>query len=356
MSFWPKEKLPRENGERVFMQIPEIISASRSTDIPAFYADWFFYRLKVGYSAWINPFNRVKGYVSYKNTRFIVFWSKNPRPLLKHLNELREKNIGCYVQYSLNDYGEGLEPGVHPLTERIETFKLLVEALGEGHVIWRFDPLILTDGVDIEILLKKIENIGDQLKGFTEKLVFSFADIHIYRRVKNNLEKEKIPYKEWSSTDMREFAAKLLELNKKWKYELATCAEDPGIGLKDFGIKPNHCIDDALMIRFAYEDKILMNALNVDINPMPQPDIFGNVMPLPAEAIVLPNGTYAIRGDNKDKGQRLFCGCMCSKDIGEYNTCVHLCKYCYANDTKGRAVVNYRQHKLHPMAESITGG
>ena len=118
------------------------------------------------------------------------------------------------------------------------------------------------------MLLKKIENIGDQLKGYTEKLVFSFADIHTYRRVKNNLEKEKIPYKEWSSIDMREFASKLLELNKKWKYELATCAEDPRIELKDFGIKPNHCIDDALMIRFAYEDKMLMDALNVDIKPM----------------------------------------------------------------------------------------
>ena len=90
-------------------------------------------------------------------------------------------------------------------------------------------------------------------------------------------------------------------------------------------------------------------------NYMPQPDIFGNVMSLPAEAIVLPNGTYAIRGDNKDKGQRLFCECMRSKDIGEYGTCIHLCKYCYANATKDHAVANYRQHKLSPMAESITG-
>ena len=91
MATWAKEQLPRENGELVQMQVPVIVSASRSTDIPAFYANWFFHRLKVGYSAWTNPFNGVKGYVSYKNTRFIVFWSKDPSPLLAHLDELKER-------------------------------------------------------------------------------------------------------------------------------------------------------------------------------------------------------------------------------------------------------------------------
>ena len=100
---WNKEILPRENGELVQMQVPEIISASRSTDIPAFYSDWFFHRLKIGYSAWTNPFNVVKSYVSYKNTHFIVFWSKNPSPLLNYLDYLNEKKIGCYINYTLND-------------------------------------------------------------------------------------------------------------------------------------------------------------------------------------------------------------------------------------------------------------
>ena len=123
MASWDKETLPRENGEFVQMQVPEIISASRSTDIPAFYADWFFHRLKVGYSAWTNPFNGVKGYVSYKTARFIVFWSKNPSPLLNHLDELKEREIGCYIQFTLNDYEkEGLEKGVKPLAYRIDTF------------------------------------------------------------------------------------------------------------------------------------------------------------------------------------------------------------------------------------------
>ena len=94
MATWAKQKLPRENGELVDMQVPILVSASRSTDIPAFYADWFFYRLdKAGYSAWTNPFNGVKSYVSYKDTRFIVFWSKNPRPLLQYLPILEKRGI-----------------------------------------------------------------------------------------------------------------------------------------------------------------------------------------------------------------------------------------------------------------------
>ena len=98
---WRKETIQLENGASVDAQVPEIISASRSTDIPAFYADWFFHRMKIGYSAWINPFNGVKSYVSYKNTRFIVFWSKNPKPLLKHLEYLKERNLKLWKQHSL---------------------------------------------------------------------------------------------------------------------------------------------------------------------------------------------------------------------------------------------------------------
>ena len=103
---WNKVYITRDNGQRAEAQSPIIVSASRSTDIPAFYADWFFKRLNVGYSAWTNPFNGVRSFVSYENTRFIVFWSKNPRPLLDHLDELKSngRNINCYIQYTLNDY------------------------------------------------------------------------------------------------------------------------------------------------------------------------------------------------------------------------------------------------------------
>ena len=354
MAIWKKEILPRENGELVEMQVPEIVSASRSTDIPAFYSDWFFHRLKVGYSAWTNPFNGVKGYVSYKNTRFIVFWSKDPSPLLVHLEELKARGIGCYIQYTLNDYvKEGLEKGVKPLEYRIDTFKHLVDKLGFGSVIWRFDPLMLTDSIDINALLGKIKNIGDKLKGYTEKLVFSYADIAIYRKVRSNLENNGINSRDWTEDEMHELAKGLTKLNKSWGYTLTTCGEK--IDLKPYGIEHNHCIDDALIIRLAYQDKILMDFLKVKMNPIPSPSIFGDIKSLPPDAIILPNNTYATRGDNRDKGQREFCGCIKSKDIGEYNTCIHLCEYCYANTSKQAAAKNYNLHKENLFGETITG-
>lgn len=353
MAAWNKEFLSRENGEVVQMQVPEIISASRSTDIPAFYADWFFYRLEKGYSAWTNPFNGEKSYISYKNTRFIVFWSKNPRPLLKHLDTLDKHNINCYIQYTLNDYeSERLEQGVPKLEERIDTFKRLVDRLGKSRVIWRFDPLILTDKISMDDLLNKIDRIGDKLKDYTEKLVFSYADILLYRKVKNNLDKNGIHYREWDEESMLSFAERLATLNKKWGFELATCGEK--IDLEQFGIHHNHCVDDELMIRLAYNDDELMKFLGVKIERL-QNDLFGRGK-MPEKAIPLNDHLYAIKTkDNRDKGQRLYCGCMISKDIGEYNTCLHLCEYCYANATKDKAVNNYKMHRLNPLSETITG-
>ena len=342
MASWDKEILPRENGELVQMQVPEIVSASRSTDIPAFYADWFFHRLKVGYSAWTNPFNGVKSYVSYQNTRFIVFWSKNPQPLLNHLDDLKERNIGCYIQYTLNDYErEKLEQGVPPIGQRIDTFKRLVDKLGIGHVIWRFDPLILTDDIGMDTLLSKIESIGDQLQGYTEKLVFSYADILGYRKVRANLEKIRIPYHEWTEPQMLEFAGRLAELNKKWGYTLATCGEK--VDLQQFGIERNHCIDYDLIVRLAHDDERLMDFIGAMIKKRGY-DLFGEPEPLPASAIAM-----------KDSGQRDACGCLRSKDIGEYNTCPHRCEYCYANTSKDEALSNWKRHIVNKESETITG-
>ena len=202
-------------------------------------------------------------------------------------------------------------------------------------------------------MLKKIENIGDQLKGYTEKLVFSFADIASYRKVKKNLEDNNVPYQEWTEDQMEEFAQRLVQLNKDkdWNYQLATCGEK-----NDFdGIKHNHCIDDELMIRRAFNDKELMTFLKAKIQPLTALSMFGDLEPLQTNAIILDNGYYVTRADNKDKGQREFCGCMKSKDIGQYNTCIHMCEYCYANTSKQAAATNYKCHKDNPMGETITG-
>lgn len=337
-------------------QFPVIVSASRSTDIPGFYSDWFLHRLKVGYSAWTNPFNGVKYYISYRDTRLIVFWSKNPESLLKHgglLDYLHEKGINTYIQYTLNDYvSEGLEKGVPAVEKRIDTFKQLVDRLGFGKVIWRFDPLILIDRISINDLLRKAEGIGNALKGYTEKMVFSFADILAYRKVKANLEASQIHYREWTIPEMEEFAFRLSELNKKWGFTIATCSEK--IDLDKYHIAHNRCVDDDLIIRIAWHDASLMKFLGVEIHEM-ESGLFGDNT-IPAGAIALDEGHYAVKKKNsKDKGQRQFCGCISSKDIGEYNTCVHQCEYCYATSSKETALKNYMTHSQNPLAETITG-
>lgn len=254
--------IQRENGEIVVAQAPVIISASRSTDIPAFYADWFFHRLKIGYSAWINPYNGSRNYISYQNTRFIVFWSKNPKPMIPYF---------------------------------------------------------------------------DKLKGYTEKLVFSFADISSYRKVKYNLEHNNVHYHEFDENSMSEFAAKLSQLNKKWGYTLTTCGEK--IDFEKFGILHNRCIDDDLMIKYFSDDQVLMKHLGVEIQ---EGGLFDPVQIVRTK-------------DNKDKGQRLLCGCITSKNIGEYNTCPHQCEYCYANTTKELATLNWKNHQTNKYGETITG-
>ena len=179
---------------------PVILSVSRETDIPAFYADWFVSRLREGWCGWGNPFNQQMHRVSFDKTRMIVFWSKNPAPMLERLDEIEALGFRqYYFQFTLNDYvAEGLEPNVPPVAERIDTFRRLADRIGKERVIWRFDPLMLgmaagtkpgppAGDLSIDSLLRRIAAIGRQLKGYTEKLVFSFIDIAAYRKVQRNL-------------------------------------------------------------------------------------------------------------------------------------------------------------------------
>ena len=221
------------------------------------------------------------------------------------------------MQYTLNDYEkEGFEANVPALQQRTDTFKCLVDTLGEGSVVWRFDPLVLTDAVSEKSLLEKIDNITEHLRGYTEKLVFSFADIGSYKKVGNNLTHAGIKYKEWDNESMLSFAKKLSELNESWGLRLATCSEP--IAVEQFNIDHNRCIDPELIARLAPNDAVLQNFLfNARI----------------------------------DGGQRKHCGCILSKDIGAYNTCPHGCAYCYANTTPQSALANYHRH--NPNNDSI---
>ena len=333
---WQKEKIKIDNNTTVDAQAPIIISASRSTDIPTFYSDWFISRWEAGYIKWTNPFNGQPLYVSFKNTRLVVFWTKNPRPMFKHLDYL-DKNIpNYYFQFSLNDYDkEKYEAKVPSVESRIKTFKELSQRLGKKRVVWRYDPLILTKDIDVNELLRRVKNIGNQIHEFTEKLVFSFVDIDIYRKVENNLKKEDVPYIEWTTQNMEEFAKGISQINKDWGLQLGTCSEK--IDLDKYGIVHNKCIDDDLMIDLFSHDSQLMDFLGVEIK---QPDLFSD-------------GEIIKTRNLKDKGQREDCGCIMAKDIGQYNTCPHECNYCYANASKEIAKKNYKRYLENPSSESI---
>ncbi len=342
-----KEIITLEDGREVEAMAPVIVSASRSTDIPAFYADWFMERLKAGYVVWVNPFNQRPSYVSLKKARVIVFWTKDPRRLMRHLPKLDDLGLNYYFQYTLNDYeNEHFEPNVPGLQGRIDTFKKLSELLGPQRVIWRFDPLILTQDLKVETLLNKISALSEKLCGLTTKLVFSFVDVKDYLKVRNNLirtgfyTKENVYSAEPDAEQRLELVKGLAELRDNWKkrgwnFTLATCAE--GFDYQAFGIEHNRCIDAELMSSVFSDDTKLMTYLN-GFKPAPrQIDIFDSLENQFNLQEDVPTFDYH---KLKDKGQREECGCIESKDIGMYNTCAHNCIYCYANTSEEKVASN----------------
>ena len=325
-----------DNNKEVDATTPVIISASRATDIPAFYGDWFVARWKIGYIKWINPFNQKPLYVSFSKVRAVVFWTKNPAPMFKHIAFLNKEVKNYYFQYTLNDYDkEGFEGKVAPVEKRIQIFKELSNLIGKEKVIWRYDPLMLTKDIDVQELLRRIKSVGDTLHPYTDKLVFSFADIGVYGKVENNLKDTN--YIEFDKVTMEDLASGLRELNKVWGLEISTCSEL--IDLETFGITHNKCIDDDLMIKLFPQDKALMDFLGVE---EVAPSLFDMDELSTRKQLKL-----------KDKGQRKECGCIMSKDIGQYNTCPHGCNYCYANTSKALAEKNYQLSKSHQERETI---
>lgn len=346
-----KVNIHLDQGKRVEAAAPVIISASRSTDIPAFYAKWFFNRLAKGYSVWYNPFNQQKMYISFERCRVIVFWTKNPAPIIPYLPELDKRGIHYYFQVTLNDYvKEGFEPNVPSVEERVKTFKQLSNLIGKEKVIWRFDPLIITPNIGPRELLTRIWHVGNQLKGYTDKLVFSFVDVKAYRKVQNNLVKETMFFTKEDVENAEANHAQRIEIveglkkireawhKENWDVKMATCAED--IDLESYGIEHNRCIDGELMKRIFAEDEELVYYLHT--GKLPERDMFGEIPPIPEKQKNL-----------KDKGQRKICGCMISKDIGIYNTCRHFCAYCYANTSKEAVLRN--KYKHNDESDSIIG-
>lgn len=277
-----------------------ILSVSRRTDIPAFYSDWFINRLREEV-VWVrNPMN----YHSISQINLtpnvvdcIVFWSKNPQPMFKYLDEI-DRKYKFYFQYTLNAYEKDMEPYLPDLDVRLENFIFLAKKYGKERVIWRYDPIIITPKYNIDWHIDKFEYIATKLKNYTNACVFSFLDI--YDKIKNNL--SKLGIQEITNNLMIEISKKLKIIADKNKIELRTCSED--IDLLDLGIKKSCCID---------------------------PNLISEIIGCKIKA-------------SKDKNQRASCGCVESIDIGQYNTCRHGCIYCYANYSKESVKANCLKH------------
>ncbi len=276
-----------------------ILSASRRTDIPALYSDWFLNRIRAGYVYVPNPMNarhisRVP--LSPEVVDCIVFWSKNPAPILPYLAELEK--YPCYFQYTLNAYEQDLERNLPPIGERIDTFIRLSEIVGPDRVIWRYDPIILSEKYPADFHEEQFQRIAEKIGPYTKRCVISFVDS--YRKLDRVFKAHGIEAA--PETARCGFASVFSKICVPYGIALETCAEK--IDLSQFGIGHSHCVDRELI------EKILGKPIRSE----------------------------------KDKNQREECGCIASVDIGMYNTCTNGCVYCYANCNAALAMKNYASH------------
>lgn len=295
-----------------------IISASRRTDIPAFYTDWFMNRVRAGYCTVPNPFNRNQiSYVSLapKDLDAIVFWTRNAAPLLPHLSELDERSYRYYFQYTILDYPREIDRKNPTLKAALKTFKQLSNYVGSDRVIWRYDPILFSEKTGASYHLDKFREIAEALNGYTTRSVISIMDFYQKSRKRLRLLKEQgvdiIDVKNPNSARFQELMGNLKIAAEKNGMEIVSCAEE--IDLIACGIKPGKCIDDALILKL----------FNLDVTRQ------------------------------KDPNQREACGCVVSKDIGMYDTCLFGCQYCYATQSFERAKINFEEHD--PKSPSLIG-
>jgi len=265
-----------------------IISASRRTDIPNYFSEWFYNRIEEGFLYVRNPMNahQISEIALSPNVvDCIVFWTKNPEPMIGRLDELKE--YPYYFQFTLTGYGTDVECNVpHKRKVMVPIFQKLSEKIGRERVIWRYDPIIFTEKYTPEYHVNAFREIAGLLRGYTEKCVISFVDI--YAKIMRNL--ESLDMQNIDLNSLIKFAEILSRIASENGMEIASCAEK--MDLRQWGIQHNSCIDKDLI------EKIIGCRINAV----------------------------------KDKGQREGCGCIESVEIGTYNTCKNGCKYCYANE------------------------
>lgn len=277
-----------------------IISASRRTDIPSYYSEWFYNRIAEGYVLVRNPMNMHQISRISLNPELvdgIVFWSKNPVPMLERLSELEK--YPYYFQFTLTPYGNDIEPGLPSKREVIiPGFIELSDKIGADRVIWRYDPILFNEKYTLEKHVDYFEMMARVLKGYTKKCIISFVDMY-----KNTLKHgQDLGMKQITDADMHMIGQAFSDIAERYGMELSTCSEN--IELGEYGISHARCIDGELF------EKITGYRLNVE----------------------------------KDRNQRKECGCIESIDIGGYNSCRNLCRYCYANYNEKLVGRNWKMH------------
>lgn len=285
-----------------------IISASRRTDIPACFSDWFYNRIKEGVVKTRNPYNFYQVNqvnLNPEDIKCIVFWTKNAEPMISRLQLISDYSY--YFQYTLTAYPKIYEPNLPSLEERIDTFVHLSRIIGRDRIIWRYDPILLTSDIDIIFHKKMFMKLAKYLSKYTFRCIISFIDM--YSNTKRNTQGLNIY--ETNDLQNRNIAEALVPIARHYDLELHTCSER--INLEDIGISHGRCIDDKLiskLTKFNYQE-------------------------------------------SKDPSQREECGCIKSFDIGVYNTCSHGCRYCYA--TRNHASVQKNKLLHDPNSAFLLG-
>lgn len=277
-----------------------IVSASRRTDIPSYYSEWFFNRIKEGYVCVRNPMNIhqiSKISLSPDVVDGIVFWTKNPIPMIDRIKEL--DGYTYYFQFTLNSYGKDIECNIPSKNDVIiPAFQKLSSLLGKERVVWRYDPIIINEKYTIKYHKHYFQLLCSELSPYTEKCTVSFVDL--YRNTTRNIKPLNIHIP--SNEEVLELMDYFSSVAKNEGIYIDTCAEE--YDLSSLNINHACCIDKERLERL---------------------------------------GNYML-DIGKDKNQRGVCGCIESIDIGMYNTCENGCLYCYANYNQSNATSNHAAH------------
>ncbi|NDJ77896.1 MAG: DUF1848 domain-containing protein [Chloroflexi bacterium] len=288
-----------------------IISASRRTDIPAFYMPWFMNRLIAGFASYPNPVSGQTVTVGLQpdDVHSIVFWSKHYAPFLPHIDELGEHGYRFVCHYTITGAPRTLEPHVPCWEHAVQIFRELADRTSPQQVLWRFDPILVTPELDAVFYRDRFQEIAAALAGSTTRCYFSFATF--YGKVARRLAHSRIQAIDLPLAAKQALVADLVEIAAAHGITLFACCQPE---LLNEHIQPTRCVDGELL------------------------------------AALFPDRPPITRAAPSREG----CGCMVSRDIGMYDTCPYGCVYCYATNNPAAALARHRAHD--PQAEQLLPG